>query len=67
MKKTERDFWKAYERLSESGRCDDPGGSEYDRVVGEWKQAGCPSNLDDFITVRANIGPDGTAWRAKMN
>lgn len=67
MKKTERDFWDAYERLSRSGHCDGPGGAEYRRVLEEWKQSGCPSNLEHFIAVRANIAPDGTSGRAEMN
>jgi hypothetical protein len=67
MQMTELDFRDAYERLSQIGRCDGPGGLEYRRVLDEWKQAGCPSGIEHFITVRANIGPDGKSWHAEMN
>lgn len=47
-------FLEAYQRLSKLGKCDMPGGAEYDRVKMEWIEAGKPDNLDEFITQRAN-------------
>lgn len=71
----ERKFHEAYERLSEDGRCDSPDGAEYERVLAEWREAGCPDTIDEFIGARANevnadrdevserlkerLGPDG--------
>lgn len=52
-------FYATYERLSQAGQCDSPGGREYQRVLQEWLALGCPSNLEDFIYCRANLGPDG--------
>ena len=31
--KTVQDFWDAYHRLSEVGKCDSPGGGEYEPVI----------------------------------
>lgn len=56
----ERDFLEAYDRLSEHGRCDCPGGMEYKRVLQEWQEAGRPANLDDFIPRHANMRSNGT-------
>jgi len=67
MPMTERDFWDAYDRLTQIGRCDGVGGMEYRRVLEERKEGGCPSNLDHFISVRANMGPSSTSGRADMN
>jgi hypothetical protein len=67
MQMTEQDFWDAYERLSQTGRCDGPGGMEYRRVLDEWKRVGCLSGIEHFIAVRASLGPDGNSWRAAMN
>ena len=50
-------FWDAYERLSNVGKCDTPGGMEYQRVVAEWFEADCPKNIDVFIGTQANIVP----------
>jgi hypothetical protein len=60
---SEQDFYDAYDRLADDGKCDSAGGSEYRRVLGEWKAAGRPeTGLDAFIVARANIGPfDGHA------
>ena len=49
-------FWNAYERLSEEGKCDSPGGAEYRRVLMEWIEAS-PDNMEEFIVRRANAGP----------
>ncbi len=54
-----RQFWRAYDRLSEEGLCDSAGGAEYSRVLDEWRSFGCPMNyLDQFITARANAIPE---------
>lgn len=50
----EREFYDAYDRLADEGRCDGAGAGEYRRVLSEWSQAGRPSNLDEFILSRAN-------------
>src|SRR5690348_3807065 len=52
----ERDFLQAYERLAELGRCDSAPGAEYRRVLAEWRSVGCPTEIDDFIVARANVG-----------
>jgi hypothetical protein len=52
------DFYAAYERLSETGACDSPGGMEYERFRGEWIACCQPADLDSFIKLHANIGPD---------
>jgi hypothetical protein len=51
------EFWNAYERLSEEGKCDSPGGGEYRRVLTEWIEDS-PDDLDEFISRRANASPD---------
>ncbi len=56
-KYTKARFWAAYKRLSESGKCDCEGGMECRRVFREWKEAGCPEDLDAFIYVAANTMP----------
>lgn len=61
---TDRKFWLAYERLSESGTCDSPGGVEYARVRAEWIAAGRPDDIEEFICRRANAGPDDV-WEAE--
>lgn len=53
----ERDFYRAYERLAEEGKCDAAGGREYQRVRQEWKDAGRPDDMDGFIIKRANVSP----------
>jgi hypothetical protein len=50
-----RSFWMAYERLEEQGKCDSPGGNEYDRVILEWLMSGCPEDMESFITEHANL------------
>ena len=56
-KKLDEDFYRAYERLSKIGRCDSPGGMEYQRVFEEWKEAGRPLEIDAFIGEQANSIP----------
>jgi hypothetical protein len=51
------DFDAAYERLSDEGECDIPGGLEYQRVLAEWKASGCPEDVEAFIIDRANALP----------
>ena len=48
------DFWREYERLSDKGCCDAPGGMEYRRVLAEWQKAGQPPWIEEFIRARAN-------------
>jgi hypothetical protein len=55
---TDEDFWRAYKRLSEEGRCDNPGGEEYRRLAAQWKLDGCPANLDLYIASHANPEAD---------
>lgn len=52
-------FFAVYLRLSHMGRCDAPGGVEYERVLREWHASGSPACVDQFIVARANAGPDG--------
>jgi hypothetical protein len=47
-----RDFYDAYDRLAQDGYCDEPGGEEYKRVLGEWFHAGKPAGLKTFIVNR---------------
>lgn len=54
---TQQHFWEAYKRLSQDGHCDGAGGAEFRRVLEEWKAAGCPEAMDDFIKARANALP----------
>jgi hypothetical protein len=49
-------FWAAYERLAEDGKCDSPGGAEYRRVLREWIEQE-PDDMETFILRRANAGP----------
>ena len=49
-----RVFYRAYEIMASYGLCDSPGGSEYERVLAEWHEAGLPSNLAEFIYRSAN-------------
>lgn len=58
------DFDLAYDRLSDAGACDAPGGAEWDRVRNEWIAAGQPE-IEPFIRERANVGPDGVSWRPR--
>ncbi len=60
MTTSKKEFADAYERLSKKGRCDGPGGREYQRVLQEWEDAGRPDDLERFIVVHANIRSDGT-------
>lgn len=48
------EFYDAYDRLSEEGKCDSPGGMEYTRVRDEWVRAGRPADIESFIIRRAN-------------
>ncbi len=57
MRPNEALFRKAYERLSKQGRCDEPGGSEYERVFSEWVADGCTPEVELFIGVYANSPP----------
>ncbi len=51
-------FNEAWTRLADQGRCDGWGGTECERVHGQWVEAGCPVlGLDDFIHARINAGP----------
>jgi hypothetical protein len=52
-----RAFRDNYERISQDGYCDSPGGCEYRRVREEFLLAGCPNNVEQFIRWRANAGP----------
>ena len=52
------EFYAAYERLAEEGKCDGAGGMEYRRVLAEWI-VDQSEDLDEFIHRRANVGPDG--------
>lgn len=49
-------FWAAYERLAEDGKCDSPGSAEYRRVLVEWIEQQ-PDDMEQFICRRANAGP----------
>jgi hypothetical protein len=60
-------FLAAYKKLAQAGYCHEPGGMEYHRVLGEWKQLGRPVGIEQFITVRANMGPSGKWGRATLN
>ena len=52
------EFWNAYDRLSEEGKCDVAGGMECRRVLGEWLVNLDESReLDEFIRERANYVP----------
>jgi hypothetical protein len=48
------EFWREYERLSELGACDGPGGMEYRRVLADWLRAGQPPWIEEFIRRGAN-------------
>ena len=48
------DFFHAYERLAERGKCDSPGGMECRRVLTEWIALGCSEKPEAFIARRAN-------------
>ena len=50
------EFYAAYERLAEDGKCDSPGGAEYLRVLHEWIEDK-PDDMEEFIVRRANVGP----------
>lgn len=50
-------FWRVYYRLMMRGYCDSPGGMEYRRVKREWRAAGRPRPIADFIKRAANRGP----------
>ena len=50
-------FYEAYSRLAADGKCDSAGGMEYIRVLGEWKDAGTPKDIESFIVMRANVAP----------
>jgi hypothetical protein len=53
-------FWRTYERLSQEGACDSPGGAEYERVREEWLAAEQPADVEAFIRSRANADADGS-------
>lgn len=48
------EFYRTYDRLSDSGICDGAGGMEYRRVYMEWVEAGSPKNIAAFIKRGAN-------------
>jgi hypothetical protein len=50
---TDAEFDRAYRYLAQLGKCDTPGGMEYQRVKSEWLEHGQPPPLP-FITVGAN-------------
>ena len=52
-------FWRTYERLSDVGACDAPGGMESRRVFEEWLDALMPTDIEGFIRHAANIVPGG--------
>lgn len=52
-----REFHSAYERLSAEGKCDSPGGAEYQRVLHEWIEDQ-PDDMEEFIVRRANAVPN---------
>lgn len=47
-------FFETYERLATGGFCNSAPGLEYERVVNEWREAGCPADMVGFIMARAN-------------
>ena len=53
----EEAFFSAYEELAEDGLCDTPGGAEYERILDEWIDLGCPNGIEAFIVSRANAVP----------
>lgn len=55
-------FRAAYQRLSEDGQCDSPGGAEYRRVLGEWIDAEIPEPLEPFIIEAANRRAGDPGW-----
>jgi hypothetical protein len=60
MNDQDKQFNTAYARLAELGKCDSPGGAEYQRVKAEWIEAGRPTEreaLESFIHRRANSLP----------
>lgn len=50
-------FCKAWELLSQSGKCDGIGGAEFRRVIVEWIEADMPTPATDFIIKQANAMP----------
>ena len=48
-------FLAVWIRLARKGACDDAGGVEFRRVLGEWMRASCPLPVAHFIRTRANI------------
>jgi hypothetical protein len=51
-------FDQVHRTLADQGRCDETGGMEYRRVRREWFDAGCPADVEVFISDRANAGPE---------
>lgn len=51
-------FNKVWKRLSSQGSCDTIGGSEYWRVLREWILSNKAEPIEEFISRRANIGPE---------
>lgn len=50
-------FRNQWQELSRHGKCDSLDGSEYRRVLEDWRLAGEPLPAEHFIAVRANLGP----------
>lgn len=61
---TEQEFRDAYEKLAASGKCDYPGGREYQRVLNEWLSLGRPCPIEQFIVARANADARGRGREA---
>lgn len=67
MNPSNEDFRKEWNELADNGTCDAIDGAEFKRIFREWEALGCPSDLVHFISVRANTGSNGEAYRASMN
>lgn len=62
---TEHEFRDVYEKLAAIGKCDYPGGREYQRVLKEWLSLGRPSPIEQFIVTQANADSSSRGWEAQ--
>jgi len=58
MSEYEQAFYDIYDRLAQEGLCDSAGGFEYQRVLLEWEQYGCPRPIAPFIVTLTSRVPE---------
>tara|TARA_A100001391_G_scaffold52168_3_gene31969 strand:- start:45 stop:245 length:201 start_codon:yes stop_codon:yes gene_type:complete len=65
MKNEIDEFRLAWLELSREGKCDVVNGDEYQRVLAEWRKAGSPADIAEFIAGSTSKSLDGSSHEGR--